>query len=81
MCFYLHLARARAKHKYDVGAGQHREFPIPVAPWKSFEQQSSLIFVLDNHTTQLDLMATKLVKLGGTKFTDPWQLVVLLSTG
>ena len=19
---------------YDVGAGQHREFPIPVAPWK-----------------------------------------------
>ena len=32
MCLYLHLARARAKRKYDVGAGQHREFPIPVAP-------------------------------------------------
>ena len=32
MCLYLHLARARAKRNYDVGAGQHREFPIPVAP-------------------------------------------------
>ena len=81
MCLYLHLARARAKRKYDVGAGQHQEFPIPVAPWKKIWAAKQSYFLLDDYTTQLDLMATKLVKLGGTKFTDPWQLVVLLSTG
>ena len=71
MCLYLHLARARANRKYDVGADGTGNSPFLLLHEKNVEQQISLIFLLDDYTTPLDLMATKLVKLGGTKFTDP----------
>ena len=57
MCLYLHLARARAKLKYDVGTSQHREFPIPVPHTsccpikKTLSSKAVLFFIGRLHNT------------------------------